>query len=106
MNQNIHSNPMNSYPINSNLVSNDAHSSNLNEIGNHTGHGKYWHIPVHNYYDDVKNSYYIPQSCDIPQSTSEYCVNQQLQQTGDLELAISNCMTPSRTGVECTNYIN
>ncbi len=68
-----------------------------NLLGVQSGHGNYLHIPMQDYYDDVKNSYYIPDSFDLPQSTSEYCVSQQVQQTGDLEQAINNCLVPGKT---------
>ncbi|XWV25734.1 ferrichrome outer membrane transporter [Tupanvirus soda lake] len=71
------------------------------ELGNDTRHGDYWYMPVQDYYDEKQNSYIVPKSCEVPQSISEYCVNKQMQQTGNMDLAISRCNVPTKTSVNC-----
>ena len=56
-----------------------------------------WYIPVQDYYDEKQNGYILRESFNVSPSTSEYCVNKQLQQTGNLELAISKCQVPAKS---------
>jgi hypothetical protein len=67
------------------------------ESGNNTGHQNYLYIPMHDYHNETNNLAMIPNSFDLPSSTSEYCVSKQLEQTGDLELALANCVIPRKT---------
>jgi hypothetical protein len=72
------------------------------DLGNATGHENYWYIPIQDYYDEKQNNKISPTSCVVPGSTSEYCVNKQLQETGDIDLSIARCSVPSRCSVSCT----
>jgi len=70
------------------------------------GHPDDWYIPVHQYYDEKMNNQYVSSptmSCTVPQSTSAYCVQKQLQQNNDLNTAILNCVVPGRTSVACVH---
>jgi hypothetical protein len=71
------------------------------ELNEQTGHGDYWYMPVQDYYDEKQNAYIPPESCLVPNSTSEYCVNKQLQQTGNMDVAISRCQVPAKTSASC-----
>lgn len=89
------SNPINTF----NTVGNTSmqYSNQINNsLGVQSGHNDHLYIPMQDYYDETKNSYRTQNSFNLPQSTSEYCVSQQVQQTGDLELAINNCLVPGK----------
>lgn len=61
-----------------------------------------WYGPVQQYYnisvnDNPNNDSY----CIVPGSTSEYCVHKQVQETGNLGLAMSRCRLPQSTSGGC-----
>lgn len=100
--------------------------SNLNNYGrsqikpdhNKLFQNNNWYIPVQQYYNEKINSmissnYILPQSTLVHEndklcppfiisSTSEYCVNKQMQETGDLELSISKCGVPGKICEICS----
>lgn len=72
----------------------------------HMGYGNYWYIPVQNYLDDSINLdndvNTVPGFCQVPTSTSEYCVNQRIIETnGNLNEAIALCTVPPKVGPQC-----
>jgi len=70
------------------------------------GYGDYWYIPKHEYLKswmgvpDLPPP--IPTNCVVPASISEYCVNQHIQENGNLDLAIGACTVPPSISESCT----
>lgn len=71
-------------------------------VGTDTGHSNYLYIPIQEYLDEQMNGTLVPQSCTLPGSISEYCVNKKLQETGNLAESIQHCRVPGKTGVYCS----
>jgi hypothetical protein len=73
------------------------------------GYSDYWYIPAHEYLNNWINgsptseggTMIVPDSCIIPPSTSEYCVNKRMQEDGNLDLAIYNCTVPATIPDNC-----
>ena len=59
-----------------------------------SGHDNYWYIPIQEYYDEKQNN--IIPKYNLPESTSEYCVNKHIQESDDLGFAISKCTVPAK----------
>jgi len=58
----------------------------------HMGYGNYWYL----------NQRPMPnRSCQVPNSISEYCVNQRLGQGEPLINSIRNCSLPMKQGPQC-----
>lgn len=60
----------------------------------------YYYIPVHQYYSE-KNYDNPMAQCSVPRSISEYCVDQRMQETGDLNYSISKCIVPGKISPNC-----
>lgn len=78
------------------------------------GYGDYAYIPKHEY---LKNWMGVPDqispispigpirpTCVVPPSISEYCVNQHIQENGNLNSAIRSCTIPSSISESCGLY--
>ena len=65
------------------------------------GYSDYWYIPAHQYLNRWINGPLIPTGCIVPPKTSEYCVNQQIQEHGNLDYAISQCVEPPSISEAC-----
>lgn len=69
------------------------------------GYRDYWYIPKHEYLKSWMNgpdpAIKTNPKCTIPSSTSEYCVNKFIQNTGNLDLAINSCTLPPKISPEC-----
>ena len=65
------------------------------QLGHNTGHSDYFYIPIQDYYNKQINGYGSDTTTIVPPSTSEYCVNKYLVQTGgNLDEAIRRCQVP------------
>lgn len=64
----------------------------------------YWYIPAHNYLNNWMGTtpVGIPRDCTVPASTSEYCVSQRMQESGNLDLAIEQCTVPTSISESCS----
>ena len=65
------------------------------------GYSDYWYIPAHQYLNRWINGPLIPTGCIVPPSTSESCVNSNIQEHGNLDYAISRCTIPSSISESC-----
>jgi hypothetical protein len=70
------------------------------------GYSDYWYIPAHQYLNRWINAPLIPTGCIVPPKTSEYCVNAQIQEHGNLDYAISNCVEPPSISEACPSLKN
>jgi len=75
------------------------------------GYSDYWYIPKHEYLkswmgvpETVPVVPPIPTNCVVPASISEYCVNQHIQENGNLDLAIGACTVPPSISESCTPF--
>lgn len=66
-------------------------------------YAKYWYIPAHEYLDKQVNGYgrHIPTNCEIPASTSEYCVDARINEGVSESDAIRACTIPGSKGESC-----
>lgn len=94
---------MNLYPDMDPLTYNMLKESMPINFGSGSGHSDYWYIPVQNYYDEKMNTQLLSNNCTVPQSTSEYCVDKHMKETGDLNLSISKCTVPGKTSANCAH---
>lgn len=69
------------------------------------GYRDYWYIPKHEYLKSWMNgpdpAVKMDPRCVVPSATSEFCVNRYIQQTGNLDMAISACTTPPQISGSC-----
>lgn len=96
----------------------DTNSIKVGNQGNYprnlrynAGYGDYAYIPKHEY---LKNWMGVPDqigpigpirpTCVVPPSISEYCVNQHIQENGNLNSAIRSCTIPSSISESCGLY--
>ena len=70
------------------------------------GYSDYWYIPAHEYLNRWMNGpdgLVVPDGCIVPPHTSEYCVNERVQETGNLDAAIAQCTVPSSVSESCAS---
>lgn len=71
------------------------------------GYRDYWYIPMHEYLKSWMGSRdeapLQNPNCIIPSSTSEYCIKQYIESTGNLDLAIQSCTVPAKYSPQCLN---
>lgn len=77
--------------------------------------GDYWYVPAYQYLNTwvngpqtaevmdgrVINNLGIPDSCITPATISQSCVNQRIQNSGNLDQVISDCSTPAKVSTVC-----
>lgn len=65
------------------------------------GYRDYAYIPKHEYLKNWTGLNTIPTNCMVPTSISEYCVNEHMNENGNLDLAIRACVVPASVSESC-----
>jgi hypothetical protein len=68
------------------------------------GYSDYWYIPAHEYLNNWINGpdgRIIPTSCLVKSTTDNACVQQKVQETGNLDLSIAVCTKPAAVSDAC-----
>jgi len=65
------------------------------------GYRDYWYIPAHAYMDNWMNGVAPESQCIAPPVSSESCLFDMMQQTGNLDLSMARCTYPGPISESC-----